>query len=274
MRYAHSDDTGHRIWYDTAGDTGTPVLLIMGFTMRGTAWRWQIDALSEHHRVAWFDHAGLGHSGPLGTRRLTMRHLAQDTRAVMDDLGWDQAHVVGLSMGGMIAQHLGLRFRPRVRSLTLAATHAGGFPGVLPPLDGLRTFLEIRTAGSREERIEALARLLFGDRFRQEQPDKCADILLADFTSEPDLKTTLAQLHAIMRHRTAPRVPELGELPVMIVRPGEDRLIHPRESDRLAELLPSAKVVRFDDSGHAVSRQYADAFNRELLAHFADADKR
>jgi pimeloyl-ACP methyl ester carboxylesterase len=264
--------TGHRIWYESAGDSGTPVLLIMGFTMPGSAWRWQVDELSRHHRVAWFDHAGLGKSGPLSVRRLTMRHLSDDAVSVMETLGWDEAHVVGISMGGMIAQHVGLRFRDRVRSLTLAATHCGGFPNVVPPLDGLRSFLRVQRARSREGRLDALSELLFSSEFRRSQPERCKELLLADFRRPPKLRTSLAQLHAIFRHRTAERLHELEELPVMIIRPGEDRLIDPRESDRLSRLLPSARVVRVDDAGHAVSRQNADAFNRELLRHLAEAD--
>jgi 3-oxoadipate enol-lactonase len=273
MPFTSSRRRRHRIWFETAGDTGTPVLLIMGFTMRGAAWRWQIDELSHHHRVAWFDHAGLGESGPLEVKRPTMRDLSEDAVAVIDELGWDRAHVVGLSMGGMIAQHLGLLYRDRIRSLTLAATHAGGFPAVIPPLEGLGAFLRIRLARSRERRLEALAELLFGEEFRRQRRDRCREMLLADFTRPPDPSTVLAQLHAIVRHRTSHRLHELSDVPVMIVRPGEDRLIDPRESDRLFELIPHATRVDFERSGHAVSRQHADEFNDSLLDHFRRVDR-
>lgn len=274
MPFVNDNLAPHRIWYDTAGESGPPVLLIMGFTMRGTAWRWQIDELSRHHRVAWFDHAGLGESGPLAVRRLRMQHLAQDALSVVDDLGWDDAHVVGLSMGGMIAQHIGLDHRERVRSLTLAATHPGGLRTAIPPLGGLRAFLQIRRAASREERLEALATLLLGRDFREREPERVREILMSDFTQPPPVSTTLAQMHAIARHRTAHRLRELSDLDVMIVRPGEDQLIDPAESDRLYSLLPDARMLRFDDSGHAVTRQYAEEFNEALLRHFATAEEK
>jgi len=265
MPFAHAQQTGHRIWYHTAGESGTPVLLIMGFTMRGTAWRWQIGALSERHRVAWFDHAGLGRSAPVATRRLTMGHLAADALTVMDDLGWERAHVVGISMGGMIAQHVALSSGPRVRSLTLAATHCGGFPNVLPPLEGMRAFVAIQRAGSRDERLDALAKLLFGPNFRTEEAERCRKILLADFTRPPELKTTLAQLHAILRHRTADRLKELRSLPVMIVRPGP-------QSRTCFDIRPSIHPLRTASPspiGCSTWRCHASAPTARLLAEAA-----
>lgn len=266
----------HTLWYDTAGQTGSPVVLIMGYCMRGAAWQAQIPALEPHHRVAWFDHAGLGQSGPLATRALRMEHMADDVLDLMDHLRFEDAHVVGISMGGMVAQHVALRARSRVRSLTLVATHPGG-GGVkraaLPPLEGLRQFARANFARG-DDRIEALCRLLYAEDFLAENRDRARSLLGVDFAAPPPAATRLGQLLAIVRHDTTRRLHELAGLPTLVVQPGCDILIDPRNSETLHRLIPHARLERFDDSGHGVTRQCAERFNALLLEHLAQADAR
>ncbi len=245
----------------------------MGFTMRGRAWRYQIDALSERHRVAWFDHAGVGASGPIGPRFLKMKHLAQDALGVADELGWDSFHLAGLSMGGMISQHIALSEPERVRSLTLAATHAGGIRYVVPPTQGIRALMKTRK-GSASRRMDALGELLLGREFREENPERAREVLRSDFTAPPSMQTQLKQIGAISRHRTLDRLEELGKLPVLIIRPGHDVLITPRSSDVLHDRIPGSRMVWVPGAGHAVSRERPELFNAALLEHFGAADRR
>ena len=261
----YSSRTKHRIWYDTAGQ-GAPMLLIMGFTMRGTAWKRNIPELSKHHELAWFDHAGLGESSPLRKKRLMMHDMVDDAMGVMDDMGWDRAHIVGISMGGMIAQHLALNHPERVDTLTLTATHAGGWGAMVPPLRGVRLFMEANQ-GPRGRRLDALAELLFSPTFLQQEPKLAQQMLHDDFQHEPPVETRMAQLHAISRHFTAHRLHELSDTSTLVIRPGRDLLIAPRESDRLHQLIPGSKLVRFDDCGHGVTRQLSESFNEAVLAH-------
>ncbi|MDF1563669.1 MAG: alpha/beta fold hydrolase [Deltaproteobacteria bacterium] len=271
MPTAHAERGPHRIWYETAGESGSPVLLIMGLTMSGIAWHRQVEAFAPHHRVAVFDHAGVGDSGPISVRRLTMDHLRRDALSVMDDLGWERAHVVGISMGGMIAQHLALDARERVLSLTLAATHAGGRLPVLPTASGARWFLKVSRAKSQTERLDAMTHLLFSDGYRRANPEAAREAIRRDFKSLAPFGVRLRQLHAVSGHHTAPRLHELRGLPTLVIRPGQDILVPPRESDRLARLIPEARLARIDEAGHGVSREGAERFNQASLEHFARA---
>ncbi len=264
----------HHIGYHAAGTSGTPVLLIMGYCVPGRAWRFQWPALSAHHRVAVFDNRGLGASGaPAGT--WTMADFAADTLALMDHLSWERAHIVGVSMGGMIAQHIALHAPDRVRSLSLIATQAGGLRAMVPAVEGLKRFA-LANAGRPDDRGKHVARLLFPEPFIEQIGRPWLEKVLMDDFGEPIPKRTRRlQLGAIARHRAGPllkRSRRVRDIPTLIVRPGVDLLIRPKESDRLAALLPHARVVRFDDAGHGVIRQQATALNEALLSQFAAAD--
>ena len=104
---------------------GEPVLMIMGLGASSRLWFRLLPWIARRHRAIVFDNRGTGDSSPV-RGRLSMRGLAHDARAVLDDAGVESAHVIGASMGGMIAQHLALEDRDRVRSLTLACTTPGG----------------------------------------------------------------------------------------------------------------------------------------------------
>ena len=107
------------------------------------------------------DNRGIGGSAPVsGTT--SMQEMARDALGIMDHLGWDTAHVAGVSMGGMISQELALIARDRLRSLSLIATHPGNVLNALPPLEGLRRFARVHL-GAKRHRHRNLARLLFTD---------------------------------------------------------------------------------------------------------------
>lgn len=259
---------GLKIWYDSTGESGPPVLLLMGFGGRGTAWGAQIEGLGRDHRLAWMDNRGIGRSDRTA-RDITMKQMASDAIAVLDALGWEQAHVVGVSMGGMIAQELALRHRPRVRTLTLMATHAGGVGAFLPPMNGLYHFLSaVQTSVPR--RVEALMRLLYPEDYLA-VADR-ADIarrLSAEFADGTNLSTLVAQAAAVASHDTRGRLQELGELPVLVIRPGRDIMIDPRHVDELHRRLPSARLMHLPEAGHGFIYQCREAVNAALVEHFA-----
>lgn len=246
------------------GEAGPRVLLIMGFGMPGIAWQPEIDRLAPTHRVAWYDTRGIGRS-TFGRGPLSMATLADDAVAVMDRLDWPEATVVGVSMGGMVAQHVALRHRARVHSLVLIATHPGGWFALPPGPDGIRGFLRANRARG-DARLDALRTLLY--------PPGARDVRRADPGLEAlarnpaPRRVRLAQLGAIAAHDVRDRLPELAGIPTWVLRPDLDILVPPDASDALAAAIPGARLLTFPEAGHGVTVQCANAVS-ECIAEAA-----
>ena len=239
----------------------------MGFGMPGEVWAPQVDELQKDHRCCHYDHLGVGDSdrGPLFR---TMPEMAEDALRILDELRWDRAHVVGVSMGGMIAQELVLRSQDRFQSLTLIATHGGAPIASWPTAKGMWLFLKGLFGGGRA-RIRSLPRLLYPDEFLQSiNRDLLREHMGVRLGRPPAFRTVVGQLAAVWRHSTESRLGQI-QVPTLLVRPGKDILIRPTQTDRLAERIPNAKVLRFDDAGHGVTFQKATELNHALRDHFA-----
>jgi 3-oxoadipate enol-lactonase len=262
-----------RLFYETAGESGSRVLLIMGFGVPGHMWLNQIPTLSKHHQVAWFDNCGAGgRTEQRRNRPYTMRDFSRHAVSVLDALDWPDAHVVGVSMGGMVAQELALSFKGRVRSLSLVATHAGGIRNFLPPIVSLYLFLR-GFLGPRHLRARALQRLIFPDHYL----DKLDLALISKALEEhvvaaAPARDRLLQMAAVFTHRASRRLHQLAQTPTLVVKACQDRLIRPEEHHRLHRLIPGSRLVEFEDAGHALLHQCAERLNHVLLEHFADVD--
>lgn len=254
--------------YGMAGE-GPPVLLIMGFMARGSAWRDQIVGLTSSHQVVWFDHIGVGESS--GKPARSMSTFVEHCEGLLDHLGWASAHVVGISMGGMIAQELALRHTHRVKSLSLIVTHAGGVFTALPPLRGIPYFLSAQLALSPHRRLAALKRLLVPERVLKTLPPGSVEgRLKEDFTPKPPLRVRLSHILAVLRHHTQHRLPSLTTQ-TLVVQAQEDLLISPRHSQQLADLLPHVHFVSFADAGHGIIRQRNIPLTDTLRDHLIKA---
>lgn len=259
-----------RIAYDsTPGGPDKPrVLMVMGFGMRGDVWKPQIEGLGLDHELAWFDNRGIGESDP-ATRRFRMRDLAGDALSVADALGWDRFHVVGVSLGGMIAQEVALAAPERLFSLTLIATHPGGPLGIAPHAKGLKHWTRA-VFGPQEGRVENLTELLY-------TPSFLASIDQAELTermrlqvgSKPNPRTAALQLLAVIRHDTRRRLHAI-QAPTLVLKPESDILVRPLHSDRLSRGIPGARLVTLPDTGHGITFQRKDRVNDEIRRHVAD----
>src|SRR5438270_12106980 len=173
------------------------VLMIMGLSASGRMWFRLLPHIVRRHRAIVFDNRGTGGSSP-AHRPLTIAQMADDALAVLDATGVDSAHVIGASMGGMIAQGVALDHRDRVRSLVLACTTAGGRGGI-PPWRLLAASALRPLFGSRRT-FPLVAPVLYASATRLERPGRIREDLdrrIADNTSP---LTVYAQMGAIATH--------------------------------------------------------------------------
>lgn len=258
-----------RIAFDVIGSDGPRVLLLMGFGMRGDMWQPQIEALHADHQLCIVDNRGVGDS-ECPPERWSMADMAEDARRVLDTLQWPRAHVVGVSMGGMIAQELALAHPERVLSLALIATHAGGPLTWLPTFQGIRCFLRAQT-GNPQRRLRALQDLLYPPDFVARYDSKQLAERMRRAGRRAPIASLRSQLRAVMGHDTRSRLDRL-RMPTLVVRPGEDILVRPRACDRLATRIPHARVLRLDEAGHGAIFQCAHTLNPALRQHFEAAE--
>src|ERR1044072_1689230 len=152
---ANVDAGGTELHYVRAG-SGEPMLLVQGLSAPHMTWgRAFLAPLEESFDCIVFDNRGMGLSGP-AELPFEIADLAGDTLALLDALEIERAHVVGISMGGMIAQERALPHPERIRSLTLGATYCGGPRGTLMALEDVRMLGEAMASGEPEQVFRAM----------------------------------------------------------------------------------------------------------------------
>lgn len=263
MPYTTSSD-GARIHYEEHG-TGDPVLLIMGLGSNAYGWYRTIPWLSERHRVIPFDNRGTGRSDvPEGA--YSIAQMADDAAAVLDAAGCDRAHVVGASLGGMIAQRLALRHAPRLRSLILVCTTPGGARAARPGPEVLAALTQGGEDPSTVYRRNAW--FLYGDDTRTSHPGRIEEDIVHRSKIPTPPAGYLGQLQATMGHDTWEELPAI-RIPTLVVH-GDADLLVPTENGRLiASRIPGAQLVLIPGAGHMLQSDAGDAVREAVSAFLA-----
>ncbi|HSS34219.1 MAG TPA: alpha/beta hydrolase [Solirubrobacterales bacterium] len=238
---------GIELFYERTGD-GEPLLLIQGMSGSHAAWgRPFLTALEQSFGCIVFDNRGVG--GSTRTEEpFTIAELAADTAGLLDTLGIERAHVLGISMGGMIAQQLALSHPERLLSLTLGCTYCGG-PGsqVMEPADFQR-LAEALASGDRPRVLREMWELNLSPGFRAEESRFAEFAAMAESVPVPQ-RTIELQLQAIVAHDTQAQLPRL-ETPTLVIHGTADRILPYPNGELIASLLPSANLQPLEDVGH------------------------
>ena len=271
-RVPNVDVAGARLAYEISGG-GPAVLMIQGIGVVGNGWRPQVDGLGARYELLTFDNRGIGASELRGGA-LDISTLAADALAVADAAGAARFHLVGHSMGGVIAQAVALAAPERVKSLALLCTFAHGRQAARFTPALMLTMLRMRL-GTRPMRREAflslvlppsaLAQLTPAERARQAA--KLHLLFGHDLAEQPPI--VMKQLRATARYDAYSRLAELGRIPTLVVAGRHDRIARPQYGRALAAAIPGARYVEIEDGGHGLTIQLAERTNDLLAAHFA-----
>ncbi|MFT5679976.1 MAG: 3-oxoadipate enol-lactonase [Myxococcota bacterium] len=261
---------GIQLNYEVHG-TGEPVLMIMGLAVGLVGWRLQVEDLAgDEFQLCVFDNRGVGKS-TAPRPPYSMARLAADALDLMDHLGWQRAHVVGVSMGGMIAQHVALTAADRVRSLTLIATHAGGWGG-RPTRTAVGGVISAHLSGSARLRRRALIAMLHSKQHLEEVGQEAIEARLKEtiLHNPPPRFGMLGQVSAVLRHRTHHRLSELASLPALVITGTADAMVRPANSITIAAAI-EAELLQFEGGGHAIHVEQREAVSAALRRHFKGA---
>lgn len=240
------------------------LLLIMGLAGSGAMWFRLLPHIVPRHRAIVFDNRGTGDSSP-ARPPLTMADMADDARSVLDAAGIERAHVMGASMGGMIAQHLALDHRDRVNSLILACTSAGGHRE--PPNLRLLAASVLRPVVGPHRTVAIVAPALYSSRSRTETPERVREDMRIRGADRIGTLTPMVQVGAIAGHDTRARLHELEGLPTLVLHGLEDKLIPPAHGRELASLIPGARPVELPGAAHLLATDAEHEVADAVLAH-------
>jgi 3-oxoadipate enol-lactonase len=251
-------NSGVKIYWDEAGE-GEPVLLIMGLGSSRATWNRIRPALAAQYRTIAFDNRGVGESDvPAGP--YTMREMAADAVAVMDAANVPSAHVLGLSMGGMIAQELALQYPDRVRSLILACTSPGGENAVRADQDVLSVIGSFMSMGP-EAGTEAFVPLLHAAGTARTRIDEDLALRRKWYPSADGYR---GQLQAIRSWEAFSRLHQI-RVPTLVIHGDCDRLIPSRNGEILAERIPGARLVLLPQAGHVFLTDQPERSQTEII---------
>lgn len=262
----HAELNGQTLHYDVYGD-GEPLVCVHGLGVDRRGWALQIQPCSEQYKVVVFDNRDVGESS-YAAAGYDPSDMAGDVIALADHLGLDTFHLVGISLGGMISQHVALDHPERVRTLTLAFTHGGS--GRYGELRGELLGAMMRGL-TREQRIDQLMLLCYTEAFfeNREAFEWLRNALL-EHPHPQDPDGFARQAAAGGRHEVRDRLREL-RMPVHVIGARRDILIPVWKSQELAELIPGAKLTVMEDVGHGAMWEQAENFNRSVLSFLAAA---
>lgn len=236
--------------YERSGNPeGPPLLLIMG--MSGTALHWGepfLELLGESFDLIAYDHRGVGAStrleGPISTRE-----MAEDAAGLLTALGLETAHVLGISMGGMVAQELALNHREAIRTLTLGCTFCGGEGSAMASPATLQKLQAAMASGDREQALRAGWEINVSPGFAADD-ETYARFRGISMRRAVAIDVIMAQLRACAEHNTYERLPELEGLPTLVIHGTVDELLPVQNGELIASRIPGSQLEIFEGVGH------------------------
>ena len=248
---------GVNIYYEVYGK-GEPLVLFMGLGGNIAMWDNElIQALARRFEVVVFDNRGTGRSDK-PDMEYSIEMFADDAAALFDALRVESAHILGASMGGMIAQEFAIRYPQKCRKLVLCCTLPGG-DNVVPPTPEALEMLMSKKDLPPAEGTRAMWPASFTKKFIETHRDWLEEKLKLEIMYPCPPQAYEQHLRAAMTFDAYDRLPQIS-LPTLIMTGAEDILVPSPNSDILAERIPGAKLIRFDNAGHGfLSERRGDA---------------
>ena len=263
---AIAEVNGQRLYYEVHGD-GEPLLCVAGLACDTLVWIPQVQAFAAAHKTVIFDNRDAGQSS-MAEGDYEIADMARDALALADELGLDSFHLLGVSMGGAIAQEIALAAPERVRTLTLTVTFhdSGAYARRVAEVWGAR----VRQI-SHEQHIDELMLLNHSEAFYEnaEMVEFVRTAVLNNPHPQPP-DAFARQLAACGRHDTRDRLPALT-MPTHVIGGEYDILLPVWKSRAIASLIPGSTLTVFPSAPHGLTLERAEEFNAAVLGFIREA---
>lgn len=255
---------GINLYYEVQGQ-GEPLVLIMGSFGPLETWVLQIRAFQPYYKTVVFDNRGIGRTDKSPTL-YSIATMAQDTVGLLDHLGIDKAHVLGMSLGGPVAQEVAISYPHRVKKLILVCSIAASEGRYLHP--EMRKALNIKGESQQIDLknvdflqvMKITVALAFNNQ-------SLRDSLLAQAESwfrQFDIEGFVRQWDALSGYNALDRLPTI-KAPTLVLTGTDDRIVDPYCSEVIARLIPGSRLVKVEGGSHAFFMEMSDRFNAEVL---------
>jgi pimeloyl-ACP methyl ester carboxylesterase len=252
------------LYYEVHG-AGEPLLMIHGLASRGEGFSHQLPALSRHFKTIIFDNRGVGETDQPETD-YSIPQMADDAAGLLDHLGIGQARVLGISMGGMIAQELALRHAQRVRKLALGCTHCG-IRHCIPAPEWVGEIFRNLKGKPREQIVREFIPVNFSRQTQETNTQLIEAVVPRMVNNRQAPHAYYRQLEALYRFDSFDRLPEI-RIPALVLTGAEDALIPPGNAKIIADRIPGARLMEFSETSHLFFIEKADEVNQALLEFF------
>jgi len=260
----YTPDAELRIHYTDRGSGDDAVLFIPGLGMREATWAAHAERVAGSRRALAMDPCGSGDSDA-PDRPYTPHTVATDVSAVLDDAGAERVHLVGQSMGGMIAQDFVLRHPERVRSLTLVSSFATTDDWSRSVMSARRRLVEV---GGLQLQFAVSIHMVFSPKAFREQREFIASLQQRLVADPPVVHAYLRQIDYVAAHDALPRLHEI-DVPTLVVVGRDDVLTSAIQSRELAAAIGGARYEEFEESSHGLIWEEPERFGR-LLEEFLE----
>ena len=244
---------GTKLYWEDGG-AGEPLLLIQGLGFSCALWYRLLPALEARHRVIRYDARGIGRSDT-PEESWDIATMAADAMAVLDASGEETAHVLGVSLGGIVAQEVALTYPERLRSLILLSTHPAGQEAEWPG-EEVMNMLRNRSTLPREEAIRAGLPYGYAPATDPAWIEEDVQLRLEIPTLEAGY---MGQLMAGLGYEgTVPRLPQV-QVPACVIHGDLDKMVPVANATIMADALPNARKVILEGAGHVIWTDAPDA---------------
>ena len=264
------EHNGSTLSYTVCGK-GESVVFVQGVSLHGAGWRPQVNSLYDSFECLTFDNRGIGKSQLNQNQDLSIDLMVQDLNAIMETQHWESAHIVGHSMGGLIAQKFALMYPEKVKSLALLCTFSNGAEATKLNYWLLKTGIKMRIGSKRSRRRAFLEMIMPKQVLRTSNLDCLAQELEPLFGHDLAVQPKIVnkQLSAMSKCDVTSQLHQLTAIRTLVVSAEHDKVAKPELGRKLASSIPNAQFVLINDAAHGVTLQKAEIINGLLAKHFS-----